>query len=151
MNFLLTKELGRLAKWLRIMGFDAEYYRGDNSGSLVIQALREERIIISRNHRLPKQSGARIIFLNAEKIKAQLIEVLKALRLELDSGKMFTRCILCNKQLQLISKEEIKDKVPAYVFGTQQAFNRCPQCRRVYWAGTHWGNAREILETLGVG
>ena len=81
MKFILTKELGRLAKWLRILGFDAEYFNQDNLSSLIIQALRDERIILTRNQRLPKHAGMKIILIKSEKIKEQMAEILKALKI----------------------------------------------------------------------
>lgn len=148
MKFLLTRELGRLAKWLRILGFDAEYFNADNINSLIIQALRDERIIITRNHRLPKSAGIKIIMVKAEKIKEQLAEVLKVLKIKLATETMFTRCIICNVELTDIEKEKVKDKVPEYVFETQEHFITCPKCNRVYWQGTHWGNVTKTLEEI---
>ncbi|MBM3250612.1 MAG: hypothetical protein FJZ09_07275, partial [Candidatus Omnitrophica bacterium] len=115
MKFLLTKELGRLAKWLRILGLDTTYSKEAKAATLIIEALREERIIITRNHRLPAGRGVRIVVIEQEKIKAQLAEILEALKIKPDPDQMFTRCILCNEELQAIEKEKVKDKVPEYV------------------------------------
>ncbi len=148
MKFLLTKELGRLAKWLRILGYDTLYFNQDNLSSLIIQALRDNRIILTRNHRLPQSRGVKILVIKAERIKEQMSEALKTLKLELDSDKMFSRCIICNEELVDIDKEKVKDKVPEYVFKTQDNFITCPQCNRIYWRGTHWGNVKEIIAKL---
>lgn len=145
MKLLLTKELGRLAKWLRILGFDAAYFTEDKSGSLIIQALSEERIILTRNQRLPRARGVRIIFIKSEKIKEQIAEALKDLKIKPDAKTMFSRCILCNEQLVALEKEKIKDKVPEYVYNTQNSFITCPKCRRIYWQATHWGNVQKTL------
>jgi len=145
-SFILTKELGRLAKWLRILGFDTEYFKADNASSLIIQALRDERIILTRNQHLPQARGLKIIFIKNEKIKEQVAEILKTLEIHPDPQKMFSRCILCNTELVDIVKEKVKDKVPEYVFKTQENFITCPQCQRIYWQGTHWGN---VAKTLG--
>lgn len=148
MKFILTKELGRLAKWLRILGFDAEYFNQENIGSLIIQALRDNRIILTRNQRLPHSKGIRIITIKAEKIKEQVAEVLKTLQIKVASDIMFSRCILCNVELVEIEKEKIKDKVPEYVFKTQNDFITCPECKRIYWQGTHWGNVISTLKEI---
>lgn len=148
MRFILTKELGRLVKWLRILGFDARYYDQDNLSSLIIEALREDRIIITRNHRLPKATGLRILTIEAEKIKEQVSEIMQLLKARPSSERMFTRCILCNEELTAIEKEGVKDKVPEYVFKTQGNFVTCPKCKRIYWQGTHWGNVQSILNEL---
>jgi len=148
MKLLLTRELGRLAKWLRILGFDTEYFKEANISSLIIQALRENRVIITRNHRLPRSAGLRIVLIKEEKLKEQLREVLKALEISLDSVLMFSRCIICNEELVEIAKDQIKDRVPEYVFNTQKDFISCPKCERIYWQGTHWGNVETILKEI---
>jgi len=84
MKFLLTKELGRLAKWLRILGFDAAYFKDENTSSLILKALREERVILTRNHRLTKHAGPKIVLVGAEKIKEQIAELLKTLKIKRD-------------------------------------------------------------------
>ena len=147
-RFLLTKELGRLAKWLRILGFDASYFTESNPGTLMIQALKDDRTILTRNHRLPESRGIRIIELKSEILKEQLQEVFKGLHLSMETRQMFTRCLVCNEELVPIDKEKVKDRVPGYVYKTQGHFITCPQCHRIYWKGTHWGNVQSLLKEL---
>lgn len=59
---------------------------------------------------------------------------------------MFSRCVLCNKQLTAVEKDTVKEKVPEYVLKTKQEFMRCFECGRTYWQGTHWGNINEAVE-----
>lgn len=148
MKFILTKELGRLSKWLRILGFDTAYFNQGNASSLIIQALRDGRIVITRNNRLPKAGGIKIVFVKAQNLKAQLSEVLKVLDISCDQNKMFSRCIICNVELKKTQREEVKNKVPEYVFKTQDEFVSCPNCQRIYWKGTHWGNVEGTLEEV---
>ncbi len=147
-KFILTKELGRLAKWLRILGFDAAYFNQGNVSSLIIEALRDGRIIITRNQRLPKSGGVKIVLIRGESFKEQLQELLKGLKIPLESASMFSRCIICNLELKDVDKEEVRTKVPAYVFETQGHFVACPKCKRIYWPGTHWGNVEKTLEEI---
>jgi len=148
MRFLLTKELGRLVKWLRILGYDTEYFTQGNHSSLLIQALRDERIILTRNQHLPKHTGLRIILVQSQEMKEQLSEVLKTLNMRPNKDIMFSRCIICNEPLVPIEKEKIMQQVPEYVFKTQDKFITCPSCSRVYWQGTHWGNVQHCLEEI---
>jgi hypothetical protein len=148
LRFILTKELGRLAKWLRILGYDSEYFTEDNASSLIITALRDGRIILTRNSRLPQPKGVKILLIEAEKIKAQISETLKKLKITPEENLMFTRCILCNVELAPVAKEKVKDKVPEYVYETQEAFITCPKCQRIYWQGTHWGNVEKTLKEI---
>jgi uncharacterized protein with PIN domain len=149
MKFLLTRELGRLARWLRILGFDAAYVREGNNSSLIIQALREERVILTRNHRLPCPRGFKIILLEAERIKEQMGELMRLAQIKPEPELMFTRCLLCNERLIEVAKEEVKELVPEYVFKTQDNFVTCPLCKRIYWQGTHWGNVQKTLSEIG--
>ena len=148
MRFLLTKELGRFVRWLRILGFDTEYFKEGSASSLIIEALRSGRIIITRNHRLPRSRGIQIIVIEAEKIKEQVSEAFKVLNIKPNPDAMFTRCILCNEKLKEIEKEKVKDKVPEYVFKTQEDFITCPKCKRIYWQGTHWGDVTKTLKEI---
>ncbi|MFA5410700.1 MAG: Mut7-C RNAse domain-containing protein [Candidatus Omnitrophota bacterium] len=148
MKLILTKELGRLAKWLRILGLDTVYSKEDNPGSLIIRALRDDRVIITRNHRLSKPSGIKVVLLKSERLREQIPEISRALKIRPDKKTMFNRCTICNELLAEISKPAAKDKVPEYVFQTQEAFLACPQCKRIYWPGTHWGNVARILEEI---
>ncbi|MFH0827085.1 MAG: Mut7-C RNAse domain-containing protein [Candidatus Omnitrophota bacterium] len=148
-RFLLTKELGRLAKWLRILGFDTSYFTDNNPGTLMIKALRDNRTILTRNRRLPESRGIKIIELKSETLKEQLQEILKSLNMTLDVRHLFTRCIICNEQLMPVDKEKAKERVPEYVYKTQDDFMSCPHCNRTYWQGTHWGNVQNILKEIG--
>jgi len=148
MKFILTKELGRLAKWLRILGFDTGYLNEDNTGSLIIRALKEERIILTRNQRLPKDRGLKIVLLKNEEMRKQIAEVLKRLEIKPDPKTMFSRCIICNEELIDVAKERVEGRVPEYVFLTQEDFLSCPRCQRIYWRGTHWGNVEKTLEEI---
>jgi uncharacterized protein with PIN domain len=148
MKFLLTRELGRLSKWLRILGFDAQYYQGSSPATLIIQALRDERVILTRNQHLPLARGVKIVLIKKEKIKGQLQEALEKLKIQPRTQQMFRRCILCNEELAGIAKGEVKDKVPEYVFKTQSAFATCAKCQRIYWQGTHWGNVTSTLKEI---
>lgn len=131
---------------MRILGFDASYFTQEKSAGLIIQALREERIILTRNHHLSKSCGAKIILIQTETIREQLAEVLKTLKIEPNSDMMFSRCIICNEELVEIDKRKVQTKVPEYVFQTQDKFIACPKCGRIYWQGTHWGNVSKILK-----
>ena len=148
MKLILTRELGRLSKWLRILGYDTEYLTEGKISSVIIEALRQDRIVLTRNHRLPEAYKVKTIYIKSENINEQLALIFKELGLKIDDARMFTRCIICNVQLLSIEKEKVKDRVPEYVFATQQDFVSCPKCKRVYWQGTHWGNVKQTLDEI---
>jgi uncharacterized protein with PIN domain len=148
MKFILTKELGRLAKWLRILGFDAEYDTCGPSASLLIRALKEERVILTRNRRISRTRGVKVFVVTRDFIREQVKEVLRAFKITPVAEEMFRRCNLCNQELVPVEKEEVQERVPEYVFETQEDFFTCPGCKRIYWAGTHWGNFEAILKEI---
>ena len=148
MKFILTRELGRLAKWLRILGFDAYYFKEDKPSSLIIEALRDDRVIVTRNQHLPEARGIKVILLKKEKIKEQVSEFLSDTGITYDPRRMFTRCIICNDELVPVDKPKVINLVPDYVFKTQENFMTCPRCKKIYWQGTHWGNVVKTLEDM---
>jgi len=148
MKFILTKELGRLARWMRILGFDTIYFKSDNIGTLIVEALRENRIIITRRKQKIEGLEKQIVAIEGIELEEQLKEVREKLNLEIDEEKMFTRCTICNQILEEVEKEEIKNLVPEYVYKTQKFFMRCPRCKKIYWQGTHWGNVKEVIAKL---
>jgi uncharacterized protein with PIN domain len=127
------------------LGFDTIYSKEINPGSLIIEALRGERVVLTRNHRLPQSRGVKIVTIKAETIKEQLEEVLKTIKVRPDPQVMFSRCIICNVELVGIEREKISNRVPEYVLRTQEDFTACPNCQRIYWSGTHWGNVAKTL------
>jgi len=148
MKFLASRELGRLAKWLRILGFDTVYFRTGNKSSLIITALREDRVVLTRNKILANNRALKILFIKSQDVKSQLREVSKGLDVRFNPQDMFTRCIVCNQSLASVGKEEIRDRIPEYIFQTQNEFSRCSECGRIYWQGTHWGNVSQIIKEV---
>ena len=147
-KFILTSELGKLARWLRIMGFDAVYYNNNNIGTLIIQALRDDRVIVTRRQSKIDDLEKKTLVLAADKLTEQLREVIAKLHLQIEEYKMFSRCALCNEVLVEVKKEELRELIPEYVYMTQEFFRQCTLCKRVYWQGSHWGNVtRTIKET----
>ena len=148
MRFIVTKELGRLAKWLRIMGFDAAYFTGEEKRELVIRSLREERVILTRDSRMARYSGIRMVHISTDFVDEQVRQVIRELGGRPDEGKLFSRCVICNEPLTPIDKEAVREKVAPYVYETQEQFMRCPACDRIYWQGTHWSSVKKLLEKL---
>lgn len=149
MRFILTKELGKLSRWLRLIGFDAIYYRSNDLGSLIIQALRENRFILTRR-RETNYLQKRTIVINSDILYEQLKELKNKADLEIKTDKMFTRCPVCNEGLLPAKKEKTKGLVPERVYKYQNDFTNCPNCGKIYWQGSHWGNIKGVVEILGL-
>lgn len=148
LRFLVTPELGKLAKWLRILGFDAAYARETVKSRLYITALQENRIILTRDKRLGGRPGMRTVFIHAEFLTEQLRQVITELSLPVFADKFFQRCVICNRLLLPAEKESVRAKVPVYIFQTRDVFFICPACGRVYWKGTHWGNIEKMIKII---
>jgi uncharacterized protein with PIN domain len=127
--------LGRLARWLRWMGYDAAYWRTGSDEALAERARAEGRLIVTRDRQLAGRRRVRALLITAEQLDAQITEVRAALG---EDPAPFTRCGECNGLLVDLPNEAAQDLVPAYVWATQLAFKRCSDCGRVYWKGTHW-------------
>jgi uncharacterized protein with PIN domain len=148
MKFILTKELGRLAKWLRIFGFDTIYYNNLNSSTLLLTALQENRIIVTRTAKMGVHLGIRTVIIESDFLHEQLQQLFRELNIAPDVSQTFSRCVLCNETLLPIDKEQVKTKVPEFVYQTQDSFMSCSACKRIYWQGTHWGNVKQILKNV---
>ena len=147
-KFVVDVNVGRLAKWLRAMGYDALFVRDIDDGGLVRIAQREGRIILTRDRHLLERrvvtSGqVRAVLLRDDHFGQQLQQVMGELNLDVPND--FARCIECNMALDGLDKEQVRDRVPPYVFQTQEEFKECPVCHKVYWRGTHWRNMKQEL------
>jgi len=135
-KFLVDNNLGRLAKWLRLLGYDTSFYKKVSLLSLSNIARKEERIFLTRSR---KNAGLKIfdntMLIYSTKIFEQLRELNTKLNLTLENA--FTRCNLCNQLLRKIDKEKVVSLVPKYVYQTSDHFEICRNCGRIYWEGTH--------------
>jgi uncharacterized protein with PIN domain len=138
--------LGRLARWLRLLGYDTAYWRDGSDAALIRQARAEGRLILTRDHQLAGRRGVAALLVTAETLDEQIAEVRAALALLGGNPQPFTRCPECNSILADLPRPAARDLVPPYVWHTQLEFRRCPDCGRVYWKGTHWPAMAARLE-----
>lgn len=146
LRFAADCNLGTLAKWLRILGYDTLYERGIAGLDFLRKAASEGRIVLTRKRELACLSfEGRLVAVKADHVRLQLGEVLEALSLEPDPAKRMTRCLGCNTVLEEIPKATVEGRVPAYVYVKSDRFKKCPSCGRIYWPGTHRRHIEEFL------
>jgi uncharacterized protein with PIN domain len=153
MKFIADSMLGRLARLLRLLGYDTLYYPHIEDGLLLRFAREQNRILLTRNTRLVKVRGLRhFLLLKENDTYRQLKRVVASFNLKShdlpdDSQRMhkLSRCAVCNGDLERVSKEAVKSLIPEYVYLTSHVFKRCSGCGKTYWDGTHPGKFRKKL------
>jgi uncharacterized protein with PIN domain len=151
LRFICDDHCGRLARWLRTLGFDCAHDQGGTDAAVLALALSEERIILTRDHRLAGQALARrVILLSSPDPLDQVRQALEVAGAAIDPGSLFTRCAVCNRPTAAATLETVAERIPPYVRRTQTAFRVCSGCGRIYWRGTHVQRMLARLEAAGL-
>ena len=147
LKFAADRMLGKLAKWLRVIGQDVIYGQHLAGYGLIRAARAENRLILTRDRSLKRKQPPDFLFIESDHYREQLRQVIRACGLRpLDHP--FTRCLECNIVLEPRSKAAVENNVPPYVFATQEKFYWCPKCHRIYWPATHHQSMLEELKSL---
>jgi uncharacterized protein len=149
MKFLVDAMLGKLAKELRMLGYDTDYYRGQDPHELIRLARQQGRVVLTRHKELTRNTEkGRIIQIEQDKPSLQLKELFDQDIIALAEDSLFSRCLLCNSPLDEMTREEVEGKVPEFVFYQENEFYACPQCHRIYWPGSHLDKMEKRLKAL---
>ena len=144
-RFAVDMMLGKLAKWLRVLGFDAPSVLLDDR--VRVDSLLSEGIIpITRREKFQDIEG--VLFVRNDHQFAQLKELISSLSIGIDELRPFSRCSLCNAELLQVPREAVFGAVPDYVLETASDFRKCPECARVYWSGSHRRKMFDKLESV---
>ena len=149
MKFIVDGMLGKLTRWLRMLGQDVKYSTQLDDDELVAMAEKEQRILLTRDADLYKRALAKGVdaFYVAGKTEAEkLAELAERFNLSLTIDLSRSRCPRCNAKILLTSKETIAGKVEKNTFSFYSEFWECPNCGHVYWQGAHWKGIRATLE-----
>ena len=150
MKFLCDRMLGTLAKWLRIYGFDTFYADSETDDDELLRITKEEnRTLITSDIELSydaKRENLNVIIVKTTNLDEQLKLVLK--HTKIDENKILSRCILCNSKLDIIIKNEVKDKIPKKVFENNEKFWFCKKCDKTYWMGSHYDKMKTKMKEL---
>jgi len=142
MKFIADVMLGRLAKRMRLLGFDVLYDRTMNDNEIIRLSLAQNRVILTRDTGLAgRPLASHHVFINHDALNDQLIQILDTFTIASIPGPL-TRCSRCNERLVSIARPDVKDRVPQYVYERYDDFSWCSKCKRIYWKGTHVRNMR---------
>ena len=145
-RFSLDEMLGSLAKWLRIMGYDALYLRDLNDGEILRRAEEEGRILLTRDKELAHRAGEGGLYIESDDVMGQLRQLAADLGIYPDES--LTRCTVCNGKLEVVGPSEVEEEVPEGALENNQWFFRCTRCGKVYWKGSHWKDIRAKMEEI---
>ena len=148
MVFVADSMLGKLARYLRIMGYDTIYQKGYSEQRLS-ELVAEGRVLLTRSTvRVTEYPHS--VFIDRDLVKDQLTVLDSNLRMSRDQEKWFTRCSICNSPLSKVDREGAQAHVPDYVFFRYpEKIQFCPSCKRFYWPGTHRERMLERLKDWG--
>ena len=143
-RFSLDVHLGKLARMLRMFGFDAAWSGAAEDEELARTARQQARIILTRDRgRLKRRVVTHGYLVRATDPREQLSEVFRRFDLA-GSARLFGRCMRCNEPLAAMDRHEAAPLVPPVVAGQYTEFSRCPRCARVFWKGSHWERMKKL-------
>lgn len=139
--------VGRLARWLRMLGADVFYDPALGGPALLRLARRERRTMLTRDKRL--RTAPDVLYVESNMLRDQLREVLASFPFD-PRRCAFTRCLECNRPLTTVPREVVARRVPPFVYASQDQFAECDRCGRLYWPGTHVARVMRELRALGL-
>jgi uncharacterized protein with PIN domain len=144
-KFIADVMVGKLARWLRMLGFDVLYSNTFEDDEIAHLAQAENRVILTRDTGFAARRGPhQCVFIDSDHYKEQVQQVLR--KFDLKDFRIFSRCLECNTPLEDVDKETVFERVPPFVYLTQERFATCPSCHRVYWHGTHVDAMKKRIE-----
>jgi uncharacterized protein with PIN domain len=149
LRFLTDGMLGKLTRWLRILGHDVEYTGSMEDKDLIRKAWKEKRILLTRDVELYRQAiekGAEAFLIKDPNQTANLADLARRFGFKLEVDVKISRCPKCNGRIDVVSKSDVIEKVPATTSSNYDEFWQCRSCGQVYWRGAHWQRIDETLE-----
>ncbi len=144
-KFVLDVHLGKLAKLMRLFGFDTHYEKHYDDNEIIEISKTEKRAILTRDVGLLKRNEVtHDYFVRNIHAEEQLLEIIERFDLRNEINE-FSRCLVCNGLLEDVEKEKVLDKLPPKVKALYEDFKICPNCGRVYWQGTHYEKMKKFV------
>lgn len=140
--------VGKLARYMRMAGYDVMYINTASDDQIIKIARETDRIILTRDslmlaRREFKKGIIKYLYIKEDKLENQLDQIKSELKVSLKPN--LVRCIECNEKLIKVKKEDVKNKIPPYVYKTQKNFLYCKNCDKYYWRGTHYQNIKNTF------
>ena len=147
-RFILDVHLGKLARYLRLLGFDTLYEKNYSDTEIIDKGTKQSRIILTRDLGILKQTRVvRGYFLRNTRPKKQIEEVMRRFALD-KKAKPFTRCLECNTPIAKVAKEAITERLLPETRRYFESFEECPRCHRIYWQGSHYDKLKHFVESI---
>jgi uncharacterized protein with PIN domain len=148
MKFIADIMVGKLARYMRMAGYDVMYINNASDDQIIKIARETDRIILTRDslmlaRREFKKGIIKYLYIKEDKLENQLDQIKLDLKVSLKPNLI--RCIECNEKLIKVKKEDVKNKIPPYVYKTQKNFLYCKNCDKYYWRGTHYQNIKNTF------
>ena len=148
MKFLADGMLGKLTRWLRMIGCDVKYFNDLDDEELINISIKENRVLLTRDIELFRRAvskGADAFFVKGRNEIEKLAEISEHFNVKLEINVENSRCPKCNARIRPVSKSNVEGKVPPATFRIYNEFWECPCCGQIYWQGSHW---KKINRTL---
>ena len=148
-KFAAERTLGKLAKWLRLLGFDTVFENECSAGQF-LGHLKPGVVLLTRTEKIRDTFSAsqRLVFIESNDTGEQLRQVIDQLGIEKKDIRPFSRCLICNVENEIIEKERIYGQVPDYVWENNTVFQSCPECKKIYWPGSHIERSLERIDKI---
>jgi len=149
LRFITDGMLGKLTRWLRMLGHDVNYFRSADDEKLVEMAKSEKRVLLTRDLKLYQQAvtrGTEAVLVEATDEAEKLADLARRFGFKLEIDLSVSRCPKCNEMIKAVSKEVVADQIPEATSVYYNEFWKCPGCGKVYWRGAHWKRIEKTLE-----
>jgi uncharacterized protein with PIN domain len=150
LKFITDGMLGKLTRWLRILGHNVNYSNKLNDSQLITIAKKEGRVLLTRDLELYQQAAAKSVnafYIDGKTEAEKLAKLAQRFNIKLEADLTISRCPKCNTRVIPVPREEVADKVKKTTYSHYEEFWKCPKCGQVYWQGAHWTRIRKTLET----
>jgi len=148
MKFVLDGMLGRLTRWLRLLGYDSKYSGDSQDDELLKIAIKEKRILLTNDtalYRQARKQGLQSYLTSGDDETERLANIARDLKIDLNIDVSVSRCPTCNSSIFETEHFKVKGKVSSRTFNSYHQFWMCSGCGKIYWRGSHW---KKIEETL---